>query len=318
MSIELVLKAAAADDAATLRALLAGSPDLVNATGPHPYWSGHPAPIHVAAEWGAETALAVLAEYGADFNDPGTAYGGWCPMWLVALRRPHLGRLLIGYGARLDACSAAALGYVEELGAMLPGAVRELGPDDVTPLHWASTPEIASLLLQNGADPNAKTKSGNLPERTAARWPEVARYLLSRADRGPDIHLAAAIGDVDRIRMLLASRPALIRSFSFRGDAAGAIEQGPPLHAAAYYGQIEAARVLLEHGAKITGVNRAGVPPLHCTAMRGELAMAKFLVENGADVNQIEPVHQSTPLGWARFQRQPRLAELLISLGARE
>ena len=318
MSIELVLRAAAGDDAETLRGLLAANPDLTNAAGPHPHWVGRPSAIHVAAEWGSAAAIAVLAEFGADFNNPGTEYGDWSPIWLAANRRPGVARLLMQHGARLDACSAAGLGYIEELRAMLPEGARELGPDGATPLHWASTAEIAALLLQNGADPNAKTKSGNLPERSTARWPEVSRYLLGRADRAPDIHLAAAIGDVERIRTMLAGRPSLIRAFSFRGDAAGAVEQGPPLHAAVYYGQIEAARVLLEHGAKITGVSRAGVPALHCTAFRGEVAMAKFLVENGADVNQIEPMHNATPLDWARFQRQPALAEALIALGARE
>jgi ankyrin repeat protein len=39
--------------------------------------------------------------------------------------------------------------------------------------------------------------------------------------------------------------------------------------------------------------------------------VAERLLAAGADPDAIEDYHQSTPLGWAEFQRQSEVAELL-------
>jgi ankyrin repeat protein len=76
------------------------------------------------------------------------------------------------------------------------------GMDGRTPLHCAGTVAVAKLLLDHGAQIDARDEDH---DSTPAQWrigdsPEVARFLLERGAK-PDIFLAAALGDV-----LLAER----------------------------------------------------------------------------------------------------------------
>jgi len=52
--------------------------------------------------------------------------------------------------------------------------------DGVTLLHWASNEQVARILLDHGADPNAKDNFSRTPFREARvkRRPEVARLLF--------------------------------------------------------------------------------------------------------------------------------------------
>ena len=78
------------------------------------------------------------------------------------------------------------------------------GGDGKTPLHFARTIEVASYLLDHGADIDARDIDH---ESTPAQYMldhrvEVARYLVQKGCR-TDILLAAAVGDVDRVRACL-------------------------------------------------------------------------------------------------------------------
>ena len=118
----------------------------------------------------------------------------------------------------LDAHSAARLGLIEELRELVAAdaaVVRARGGDGQTPLHFASTTEIAEFLLANGADIDARDVDH---ESTPAQYmlrveqkrhyprdrQEVARYLVSRGCR-TDILMAAALGDIDLVRRHLDS-----------------------------------------------------------------------------------------------------------------
>ena len=99
-----------------------------------------------------------------------------------------------------------------------PSLASEYTEDGWTPLHLAATPEIARLLLDAGADIQARNRHkfagpGNSPLHGATYLdrPEVVRFLL---ERGADpnardnagltaLHLAAGIGWIDCARALL-------------------------------------------------------------------------------------------------------------------
>jgi hypothetical protein len=99
--------------------------------------------------------------------------------------------------------------------------VHAKGGDGQTPLHFASTVEVAEFLLANGADIDSRDVDH---ESTPAQYmlrveqkrhypkdrQDVARYLVSRGCR-TDILMAAALGDTDLVRRHLDSDPSCIR-----------------------------------------------------------------------------------------------------------
>jgi ankyrin repeat protein len=137
---------------------------------------------------------------------------------------PSLMDFLVERGAVLDAHSAARLGLMEELRALVAadaGIVHARGGDGQTPLHFASTIEVAQFLLDNGADIDAlDVDHESTPAQYMLRvdqkrhYPrdrqEVARFLVS-CGCNTDLLMAAALGDADLVQGHLDSNPACIR-----------------------------------------------------------------------------------------------------------
>lgn len=137
---------------------------------------------------------------------------------------PALLDFLLQRGALLDAHSASRLGLIaklRELVAADPGVVHVRGGDGQTPLHFASTIEIAEFLLTNGAEIDALDVDHEstpaqymLRDEQKRHYPrdrqDVARYLISRGCR-TDILMAAALGEADLVLRHLAADPDCIR-----------------------------------------------------------------------------------------------------------
>jgi hypothetical protein len=136
---------------------------------------------------------------------------------------PGMVEFLTTRGAQLGAHSAARLGLIAELTEMVradPEVVHARGADGRTPLHFASTVEIAEFLLASGADIDARDRNyQSTPAQHMLRvehwrhYPHdrqpVACYLVSRGCH-TDILMAAALGDLDLVRRLLDADPACI------------------------------------------------------------------------------------------------------------
>lgn len=131
---------------------------------------------------------------------------------------------LIERGAELDAHSASRLGMIERLRAFVeadPDRAHARGGDGQTPLHFASTVEVAEFLLAHGAEIDARDVDH---ESTPAQYmlrveqkrhyskdrQDVARHLVSRGCQ-TDILMAAALGDADLLRKHLDADPECIR-----------------------------------------------------------------------------------------------------------
>ncbi len=94
-----------------------------------------------------------------------------------------------------------------------PALVQARGGDGQTPLHVASTVAIAQLLLDRGADIDARDIDH---ESTPAQYlvrdhQDVTRYLITRGCQ-TDILMAAAVGDLPLVRRHLDADPARIRT----------------------------------------------------------------------------------------------------------
>lgn len=177
-------------------------------------------PPLLAATWNQSREVAeVLLEFGADVNVRSQWWAG--SFGVLDSANPELAEYLIQRGATVDIHAAARLGKIERVRELLeadPKLVHARGGDGQLPLHFAATVEIAMLLLESGAEIDARDIDH---ESTAAQymactrqmysWREpyrhdVVRYLLSRG-AAPDILMASAIGELALVERLLNENP---------------------------------------------------------------------------------------------------------------
>jgi ankyrin repeat protein len=95
--------------------------------------------------------------------------------------------------------------------------------------------------------------------------------------------------------------------------------RGTGLTWATHRGDVATVEWLLDHGADpnreatFGGPDHGvGITALHLAAQQGHLEVARLLLSRGADVNVIDQVHGSTPIGWAEYCHQPAVRDLLL------
>jgi hypothetical protein len=115
---------------------------------------------------------------------------------------------------------------------------------------------------------------------------------------------AASSGAVDRLKALLAKRPALLSEVNLEGEGL--------IHAAAVRGQLEVVRLLLASGVAVDARTAQGVTALHLAAAAGHLEVARELVAAGAAVNAVESLGVS-PVEAAREGGHTSVAQLLLA-----
>lgn len=145
---------------------------------------------------------------------------------------------------------------------------------------------------------------------------------------------AARIGDVKRVKELLAQNRRLLTARDWLGNSAliMAVNSGhqavsellfnagvrPDIHEAAAIGQTERVKELLDEDARrLDSFSTEGFAAVALAAHFGHRETTQFLIDEGADVNVIarHPL-QVTPLHAALFGRQIKTARLLIDHGA--
>jgi ankyrin repeat protein len=197
------------DDAEGVRLLLDRNPEL-KASINEPIGPFDSPPLNSAR---SRAMIDVLLAAGADINAKSQWWAGGFGFLHTA--DPELATYAIERGASVDIHAAARLGDLDRLRELIkrdPQCVHARGGDGQTPLHFASTVEIAAFLLDQGADINALDIDH---ESTPAQWMlgdrlDVARNLVRRGC-ATDILLAAAAGDVDCVRKHLDADPGCIQ-----------------------------------------------------------------------------------------------------------
>lgn len=136
----------------------------------------------------------------------------------------------------------------------------------------------------------------------------VTEALLA-ADPDLDVHEAAALGYLDRLRERLDEDPARVAAFSADGFTA--------LHFAAFFAKLEAARTLLDAGAPVdvSARNATRVQPLHSAAAGRQTEICRLLLAAGADVSA-RHAGGFTALHAAAHNGDPEMVELFLSAGA--
>ena len=346
--MELLKQAFHADDAPWLRRLLAHYPQfkaVINEPiGPF----DSPAIINVRSR----EMLDVLLEAGGDINAKSRWWAGG--FGLLHNAEPALSVYAIQRGATVDAHAAARLGMLDKLRELVsadPKVVHSRGGDGQTPLHFASTVEIASFLLEHGADIDARDLDH---ESTAAQWmikerQDVARFLVQRGCK-TDILMAAALGDGALARKHLDADPQCIHLRvtdeyfpMINPRSGGTIYQWTlgwyvsPHDVAKQFGHDDVFRLLMERSpadvkfiaacwvgdeATVNSllkenptlvVNLSAPYKRHIahSARNNNLLAVRLMLAAGLPVDALGQ-HRATPLHWAAFQGNAEMAQEIL------
>jgi hypothetical protein len=214
------LKAAVCDnDAARVRDLLKQHPELrATIDDPLPDYGFGQQALFAAVQRSHRAIIDLLLSAGANIQKRTDWWAGG--FGVLDDCDPSLVEFLVERGAVVDAHAAARLGWMPRLAELVaadPSLVHARGGDGQTPLHFASTVEIAEFLLANHAEIDARDIDH---ESTPAQYmlrvdqkrhyphdrQDVARYLVSRGCK-TDILMAAALGDAELVRRHLDSDP---------------------------------------------------------------------------------------------------------------
>lgn len=167
--------------------------------------------------------------------------------------------------------------------------------------------DMARVLITHGAKSDVKNYLGWSPFRYAVHAGNKAMLELFVANGADvsDIHRAACLGDVDRVRSLLDQGMHVDLK-----DELG----WTPLYWAALMGQKEVGQLLISREANVNITNKQGLTPLRMVASAGNLAGATLLIANGAKVDMTN--RSETPLLGAAHRGNSAIIDLLLTHGA--
>jgi ankyrin repeat protein len=310
-------------DAAAVRSLLerhAAARSLINA----PVFSFGGTALGQASDDAA--MVDVLLEFGADPNRRSDWWaGGFHPLHSAT---GAVAERLLEAGAVPDACAAAHLDRIDLLRRILdadPERVHERGGDGQTPLHFARSRPVVDLLLERGADIDARDVDHR---STPAEWMldrarntgryDLAQYLVDRG-ASVDIFLAAALGLSDRLRAMLAADPSLLELRTAQGEYG---EQPPGSYHIYFWtmgpnlSAMQVAEQFRQHEA--LDVLRSLATPRQrflaaCSAARADDAR-HMLRERPQQMDELTPAEHRA-LADAAWASDPAAVELMLELG---
>ena len=286
----------------------------------------HWTPLHVACRHGKLEMVRLLLDHGAEVN--AETVDGEKPLRFLSYGN---------YRSQEDGVRVAHL--LLERGADINTRCN----DHSTLLHAASysgNVEIARLLLDHGADPeaNAEGDRGDKPlhQVSAGKYksPEdgvrVAQLLLERGadistrrdDDQTPLHVASYFRNVEIVCLFLD------HGADPEANAEGSVGE-KPLHRVSYgdseYGSpengVRVAQLLLERGADVSTRRNDQWTPLHVASHLGEFGIVQVLIDHDAEVDAVDdfgktPLHEVSQGIYESQEEGVRIAQLLLDHGA--
>jgi ankyrin repeat protein len=218
-----------AGDRDRVQKVLSEAPGLVRSHNPHSFGSSA---IGAAAGRNDLPMIDLLLKAGADVDARSDWWAG--SFGGLDYSEEKTAQHLLKHGATLTPHAAARLGMAKELRDFIkkdPDCVNQRGGDGQFPLHFAKTAEIVDILVEAGANLDARDLDH---ESTAAQWriknENVLRRLVHHG-AGTDIFMAVALDDPALMQEHLKDDPnALTRKTNEPGN--------PMIHHAAPGGPI--------------------------------------------------------------------------------
>lgn len=280
------------------------------------------APLHFAAAHGDLETIRLLLEAGADIDGKGDDHGvgvlGWASCFGVV--RQEVAAYLLDQGAELNVWTAISLDSADDLRTMIARdrslltAKMTRNQHRCTPLHHAvrkNRLRIVQLLLELGADPNARDATGATALTTASEAgadPGIVAALL-QAGLTPDLLTAINMGRYSEAETMLRDDPTRLGP-----DGSDTIA----LHVAVSKRNLATIRWLLAHGVDVNAkrpmwdLNHTA---LHMTIESGAGEIARLLLDAGADPNIRDDRVRATALGWAEYFGRDEMAALIREKG---
>lgn len=143
--------------------------------------------------------------------------------------------------------------------------------------------EVASILLNNFADPDIPDNEGNTP-----------------------LHEACSKGDLEMMKLLI-KRGADINKKNNKGET--------PLHIACKKKFVLVACFLIQNGANIESVTNDNLRPIHYACMQESVDITQYLIRNGVNINS-KTAENDTPLKISIDKGNAILARELLKSGA--
>ncbi|MBI1176243.1 ankyrin repeat domain-containing protein [bacterium] len=346
--LELLKQAFHSDDAALFRKLLERYPKMKTRTNDPVAAFNSPIIHHVRSR----EMLDVLIEAGADLNLKSNWWAGG--FGLLHCAEPDLAKYAAQRGAHVDAHAAARLGMIgrlRELVAADPAVVNERGGDGQTPLHFASTVEIAEFLLDHGANIDVRDIDH---ESTPAQYmirdrQDIARFLVERGC-WTDIFMAAALGDIELVSKHLDAEPKCVgmrvseEFFPMVGGKSGGtiyqwtlgwhvaphdvardfghakvlrllMDRSPAnvkLLAACWAGDEDAARSIIQKNPDlVANLSEGDRRQVAHAARNNKTSAVKLMLKVGLPVDAVSQ-HRATPLHWAAFHGNAEMARAVL------
>jgi len=294
-------------------------------------------PLTVCANQQEYSMIDLLIDLGADVNQASDWWAGpWNPIQTsLSCGNYKLAKHFVDQGAIVGAHEAAGLDDMERLTQLLikdPSLVHQRGGDGCLPLHFAASREIVDILINYGADLDARDIDhySTASQYLAPHQPQVVKYLFEKGAM-PDIFTLAMIGDVDKLKPIILDDPTLLHkvinqeffppspahdvhnvlSFTVGGNS-------NLLHTAAIGRQVDMMHYLVNAGISVD--SRGGYDKstaMHMVAWRDYVDVAQQLVKDGANIDlRSGEIHNNTPAGWAIVGGSPDVFCFLIDQGA--
>ncbi len=182
--------------------------------------------------------------------------------------------------------SAIDAGDLQKLKELIADGANNPDSTGNTPLILAiskNKPEIATFLLQNGADPNIKNTAGEAP-----------------------LIIAAKNKNLDLVKLLITNKANINTKNA---------DNMTPLATAANAGNFDMVKFLVENKADINTQNINGLTPLMIAANIGNLEMATLLINDKSDVNNKDK-NGMTAFNYALNKDSLPIVQLLMKNGA--
>jgi len=288
------LHAAAASDAVSTIELLLRRRADINAVN-----TQRSSPLHTAIANGKDRAARLLIERGADLRQQDLV--GRTPLHLAAFHnRKTIAEILIAKGVEIDA------------------RMRQ----QVTPLHLLAAVtdnvDMARLLVEKGADVNARDVIGLRPlEYAARRGSKAVIDLLLDSGGGFDTVRAGALQT-----LRWAAAAGSTRLFNLVAEKVGddlfgdASDNRITMESAILGGSVEIVKTLLSKRIAIgTGVDVNGWTALHRAVDTGAIGLVGLLVSQGVDINR-RTNDGRTAYNIAEGRANKDAMSLLLKLGA--